>query len=308
MEREILFTGIGGQGVQLAAQVLARAAVLEGRHVHAARHLRRHDARRQHRRDARRRRRADLDAADRVARVVARSRCTTSSGRRCAPSCGPARWCVVNRPLFEAELDRRALARVRACRRRRVAAELGSAARRRRWCWSAPSRASRRSSALASLDRGDARSRVPPYRQQHVGAERARAARGLRRGAGRRGARLAARGGRMSAARRSARHRRRSRSSAARAASSASPRARRACCACRQARNALGVPYPELLPGCTGCGACLLVCPDFCFEVFRYETPVRTRRRRDASADGGLGGDRARPRSPPAAASSPAIR
>ncbi len=25
---------------------------------------------------------------------------------------------------------------------------------------------------------------------------------------------------------------------------------------------------------CTGCGACLLVCPDFCFEVYRYETPV----------------------------------
>jgi len=33
MEREILFTGIGGQGVQLAAQVLARAATLEGREV-----------------------------------------------------------------------------------------------------------------------------------------------------------------------------------------------------------------------------------------------------------------------------------
>jgi 2-oxoacid:acceptor oxidoreductase gamma subunit (pyruvate/2-ketoisovalerate family) len=33
VEREILFTGIGGQGVQLAAQVLARAAVLEGREV-----------------------------------------------------------------------------------------------------------------------------------------------------------------------------------------------------------------------------------------------------------------------------------
>jgi len=33
MEREIIFTGIGGQGVQLAAQVLARAALLEGREV-----------------------------------------------------------------------------------------------------------------------------------------------------------------------------------------------------------------------------------------------------------------------------------
>jgi Pyruvate/2-oxoacid:ferredoxin oxidoreductase gamma subunit len=33
MERELLITGIGGQGVQLVAQVLARAATLEGREV-----------------------------------------------------------------------------------------------------------------------------------------------------------------------------------------------------------------------------------------------------------------------------------
>jgi Pyruvate/2-oxoacid:ferredoxin oxidoreductase gamma subunit len=33
MEREILFTGIGGQGVQLAANVLAHAALAEGREV-----------------------------------------------------------------------------------------------------------------------------------------------------------------------------------------------------------------------------------------------------------------------------------
>jgi Pyruvate/2-oxoacid:ferredoxin oxidoreductase gamma subunit len=33
MERELLLTGIGGQGVQLAAQVIARAATLEGREV-----------------------------------------------------------------------------------------------------------------------------------------------------------------------------------------------------------------------------------------------------------------------------------
>lgn len=42
-----------------------------------------------------------------------------------------------------------------------------------------------------------------------------------------------------------------------------------------QGRNGLGVAYPELLPGCTGCGACLLVCPDFCFEVFRFDEPLR---------------------------------
>jgi Pyruvate/2-oxoacid:ferredoxin oxidoreductase gamma subunit len=33
VERELLVTGIGGQGVQLATQVLARALTLEGRHV-----------------------------------------------------------------------------------------------------------------------------------------------------------------------------------------------------------------------------------------------------------------------------------
>ncbi len=33
MERQVLLTGIGGQGVQLAAQVLARAALEEGRDV-----------------------------------------------------------------------------------------------------------------------------------------------------------------------------------------------------------------------------------------------------------------------------------
>jgi Pyruvate/2-oxoacid:ferredoxin oxidoreductase gamma subunit len=33
LERELLITGIGGQGVQLAAQVLARGATIEGSHV-----------------------------------------------------------------------------------------------------------------------------------------------------------------------------------------------------------------------------------------------------------------------------------
>ena len=39
-------------------------------------------------------------------------------------------------------------------------------------------------------------------------------------------------------------------------------------------RNEIGFLVPELLAGCTGCGACLLVCPDFCFDVYRYDTPV----------------------------------
>jgi 2-oxoglutarate ferredoxin oxidoreductase subunit delta len=34
--------------------------------------------------------------------------------------------------------------------------------------------------------------------------------------------------------------------------------------------NAIGFAYPELVAGCTGCGACKLVCPDFCFEVYSF--------------------------------------
>ena len=39
-------------------------------------------------------------------------------------------------------------------------------------------------------------------------------------------------------------------------------------------RNLRGARVPQLLPGCTGCGACLLVCPDFCIEVYQYTEPV----------------------------------
>ncbi len=38
--------------------------------------------------------------------------------------------------------------------------------------------------------------------------------------------------------------------------------------------NEKGFRYPRLQPGCTGCGACALVCPDFCFEVYQYAVPV----------------------------------
>jgi 2-oxoglutarate ferredoxin oxidoreductase subunit delta len=41
-----------------------------------------------------------------------------------------------------------------------------------------------------------------------------------------------------------------------------------------QSLNERGVPYPELVAGCTACGACRLVCPDYCFEVYRYDEPV----------------------------------
>ena len=36
--------------------------------------------------------------------------------------------------------------------------------------------------------------------------------------------------------------------------------------------QSLGYLIPELLTeGCTGCNACLMVCPDFCFEVYKFD-------------------------------------
>jgi 2-oxoglutarate ferredoxin oxidoreductase subunit delta len=41
-----------------------------------------------------------------------------------------------------------------------------------------------------------------------------------------------------------------------------------------QVPNAQGFPYPILMPGCTACKACFEVCPDFVFEVYRYDVPI----------------------------------
>jgi 2-oxoglutarate ferredoxin oxidoreductase subunit delta len=38
--------------------------------------------------------------------------------------------------------------------------------------------------------------------------------------------------------------------------------------------NELGYRYPKLLPGCTACRACLQICPDFCFQIWKYRTPI----------------------------------
>ena len=38
--------------------------------------------------------------------------------------------------------------------------------------------------------------------------------------------------------------------------------------------NTRGYRYPLLLPGCTGCKACSQICPDFVFQVYRYDEPV----------------------------------
>jgi 2-oxoglutarate ferredoxin oxidoreductase subunit delta len=35
--------------------------------------------------------------------------------------------------------------------------------------------------------------------------------------------------------------------------------------------NETGYRYPQLTPGCTGCTACQLVCPDFVFTVYQLQ-------------------------------------
>jgi 2-oxoglutarate ferredoxin oxidoreductase subunit delta len=38
-------------------------------------------------------------------------------------------------------------------------------------------------------------------------------------------------------------------------------------------RNEAGYLLPELHQGCIACGLCSQVCPDFVFQVWRYDTP-----------------------------------
>jgi 2-oxoglutarate ferredoxin oxidoreductase subunit delta len=38
--------------------------------------------------------------------------------------------------------------------------------------------------------------------------------------------------------------------------------------------NEKGFHFPLLTPGCTSCRACQQVCPDYVFEVYRFEQPV----------------------------------
>ena len=38
--------------------------------------------------------------------------------------------------------------------------------------------------------------------------------------------------------------------------------------------NGRGYRFPLLLEGCTGCAACSPVCPDFVFQVYKYDTPL----------------------------------
>ena len=88
MERELLITGMGGQGVQLAAQVIARGATLEGRHVMlfgvyggAMRGMNTDGTV------------VVGDAPLQAPPLLSHTRCTTSSGRRWSPKCGQVGSC-----------------------------------------------------------------------------------------------------------------------------------------------------------------------------------------------------------------------
>jgi 2-oxoglutarate ferredoxin oxidoreductase subunit delta len=50
--------------------------------------------------------------------------------------------------------------------------------------------------------------------------------------------------------------------------------------------NERGYRFPQLLPGCTGCKACSQICPDFVFQVYRYETPLEIEVAGDPGGEG----------------------
>jgi 2-oxoglutarate ferredoxin oxidoreductase subunit delta len=41
-----------------------------------------------------------------------------------------------------------------------------------------------------------------------------------------------------------------------------------------EAVNTRGYRYPLLAAGCTGCRACAQICPDFVFQVYKYDVPT----------------------------------
>ena len=49
--------------------------------------------------------------------------------------------------------------------------------------------------------------------------------------------------------------------------------------------NERGYRYPQLLAGCTGCKACSQICPDFVFQVYKYDTPLDIEVGEDAIAE-----------------------
>ncbi len=53
------------------------------------------------------------------------------------------------------------------------------------------------------------------------------------------------------------------------------------------ATNSRGYRYPELFAGCIACQACTAICPDFVFQVYRYDEPVELEAVAAESAESG---------------------
>ena len=56
-------------------------------------------------------------------------------------------------------------------------------------------------------------------------------------------------------------------------------------------RNGKGYRYPYLLSGCTACQACAQICPDFVFQVWKYDEPITVGAGSGDGADAAPGAD-----------------
>ena len=279
MEREVLLSGIGGQGVQLAAQVLAVAAVDEGRDVqlfgsyggmmrggNTDATLVLADSRVQRRR--------------RWTRPGRRRPCTTSSPgrpgggrvrRRASSSSNSSVW--EGRRPGGPHGGGRARHRPGRRRRQRHRGGHGDAGR-------AVHRDRRR---VARSLRDAARASVPAYRSQHLELNE----RALEIGAGALPGLVTEAWPRppWGAGPRTAAAWLRARTVLTRGTVVIDVDACKGCELCIDACppgvlvmtthdvNARGYRYPLLVAGCTGCRACSQICPDFVFQVYKYDDP-----------------------------------
>jgi Pyruvate/2-oxoacid:ferredoxin oxidoreductase gamma subunit/Pyruvate/2-oxoacid:ferredoxin oxidoreductase delta subunit len=268
MEREILFTGIGGQGIQLAAQVLARAALAEGREVMLFGSY--GGTMRGGPTDATL---VVADAPVSAPPIVSRAWSAIAMHPGYFPLVAaklvPGAVVLVNAPLFREPVagDRW---QVHALDASAIASQGGSSLAGALVLVGAHASVT----GLVGLDALVAAlaASLPERRQQH----RETNERALRAGFAalpRDSAPAWPRAEAQHEYRRLARHGH-ARASRCKGCELCIPACPPRVLRMSKTRNANGYAIPELFPGCTGCGACLLVCPDFCFEIYQYEKPV----------------------------------